>query len=39
MKYAGMGIDEATALIAETRPQADPYVGALALYEKYYLDA
>lgn len=39
MKYAGMGIDEATALIAETRPQADPYVGALALYKKYYLDA
>lgn len=38
MKYAGMGIDEATELIAETRPQADPYVEALELYQKHYLD-
>ena len=38
MKYEEMGIDEATALIAETRPQADPYVEALDLYKKNYLD-
>jgi hypothetical protein len=37
MKYAGMDINEATDLIAETRPEADPYVEALELYKKIYL--
>ncbi|KAL7477329.1 hypothetical protein ACHAW6_003135 [Cyclotella cf. meneghiniana] len=37
MKYAGMEINEATDLIAETRPEADPYVEALELYQKRYL--
>lgn len=38
MKYAGMSINEATRLIAETRPQADPYVEALKSYQRNYLD-
>lgn len=40
MKYgSGMGINEATALVAETRPQANPYGEVLNLYKKNYLDA
>ena len=39
MKYAGMSINEATRLIAETRPQADPYVEALKSYQRNYLDS
>jgi hypothetical protein len=38
MKYAGMSINEATRLIAETRPQAAPYDEALKSYERNYLD-
>ena len=38
MKYAGMSINEATRLIAENRPQADPYVEALKSYQRHYLD-
>ena len=38
MKYANMSIDEATSQVAKTRPQADPYIDALKLYEKKYLN-
>ena len=38
MKYAGMSIDDATDLVAVTRPQADPYIEALESYEAQYLN-
>ena len=38
MTYAGMDAHEATSLISETRPTADPYYDALALYKERYLD-
>ncbi|KAL3796112.1 hypothetical protein HJC23_000615 [Cyclotella cryptica] len=37
MKYSGMEIGEATDLVAETRPIADPYVKSLELYRDRYL--
>ncbi|KAL7520826.1 hypothetical protein ACHAWX_005529, partial [Stephanocyclus meneghinianus] len=37
MKYAEMEIEEATNLVAQTRPVADPHVEALEVYRDKYL--
>jgi protein-tyrosine phosphatase len=39
MKYKGMSAAQANNLIKKTRPQADPYIGALQEYSKHYLSS
>lgn len=39
MKYEGMSLEEAHALLKKTRPQADPYRDVIKKYAKHYLTA
>ncbi len=39
MKYEGMSAVEANDLIKKSRPEADPYWGALQEYSKKYLSS